>query len=108
MASGGEPVLMKASLKSGDWVTSLAVLSSKANSLGLASAHLVWTAQERDDDSSGMLVPKTWFTGGALSLTSAKMLLLLKTVSTLNLSFSESTPVIGSAPTSASPLSNAV
>src|SRR5258706_3092832 len=107
MASGGEPVLMKASLNSGDKVTAFAVRSSNANSLGLASAQLACTAHDREEDSSGMLVPNTLFTGGASSVRPAKMLVLLKTVSTLNLSFSDNTPVIGRAPTSASPLSNA-
>src|SRR5688572_23678991 len=99
---------MKASLNSGDKVTSLAVLSSKPNSLELASAHLACTAQEREDDSSGILLPKAALTGGALSVAEAKMFLSLNTVSTRNLSFNDSTPVIGSAPTSASTLSSAV
>src|SRR5436190_20583097 len=108
MASTGAPVLTKASLNSVDKVTSFAVRSSKPYSLGLASAQLVCTAHERDEDSSGILVPKTLFTGGASSVSPAKILVLLKTVSTLNLSFSDSTPVIGNAPTSASPLKSAV
>src|SRR5215208_260527 len=108
MASGGAPVLMKASLNSGDCVTSFAVRSSKANSLGLASAQPVCTAHDRDEDNSGMLVLKTLLTGGAASVWAAKMFLSLKTVSTRNLSFNDNTPVIGNAPTSASPLNNAV
>ena len=40
---------MKASLNSGDWVTSFAVRSSNWKSLALASAQLECTAQERDE-----------------------------------------------------------
>src|SRR5690349_17499698 len=108
MASGGEPVLMKASLNSGDSVTSFDVFTSNSKSLALASAQLECTAQERDDESSGIRLLNTLFTPGALSVSLAKIFSSLNTVKTLNLSFSDSTPVIGNAPTSASPLRSAV